>query len=53
MSASSASVSAAATLSITNKELYDLRKRLDNVDDISSKDSEIEEELTKQIPNKK
>lgn len=38
---------------IVNKELYDLRKRLDNVDDISSKNSEIEEELTKHIPNRK
>ena len=36
-----------------NKELYDLSERLDTIDNILSKNSEIEEELTKQIPNKK
>jgi arylsulfatase A-like enzyme len=38
---------------IVNKELYDLRKRLDTVDNILPKDSEIEKELTNQIPGRK
>ena len=38
---------------IINKELYDLSERLDTVDNVSSKGSVIEEELTKQIPNTK
>ena len=38
---------------IVNKELYDLSERLDTVDNVASKGSAIEEELTKQIPNEK
>ena len=36
---------------IINKELYDLSERLDTVENISSEESAIEEELTKQISN--